>query len=84
HAPSSSLCPGHHEIDRPAAACAADKPRVPIRNGHLGAVPLCHLRGVRFYSMPAIEVPDDQPHPSRSGISERHRPPGVAPQHGLG
>jgi hypothetical protein len=31
---------------------------MPVGNRHLGAMPLGHLRGVRLYSMPAIETPN--------------------------
>ena len=59
--------PNDH-IDPPAPALAAHKSRMPIRDGHLGAVALGHLGGVGLDLMAAIETPHDQPHPGRSGV----------------
>jgi hypothetical protein len=62
------------EIAPPAPAIAADEPLVPLRDGHLGSIPLGHLGGVGFELVPAIETPHDQPHPRRRGVAQRHRP----------
>ena len=50
----SPLRTSNEHIHRPAAAPAANKPSVPIRDGHLGAVALGDLGRVRFDLMPAI------------------------------
>jgi hypothetical protein len=67
------LSSGHHEIDPPAPAIAADEPLMPVGDAHLGTVALSHLGGVGLDLVPAIEAPDDQPHMGRRGVAERHR-----------
>jgi hypothetical protein len=64
---------GDDHIDAPASALGAYQPRMPIRDGHLGAVALGHFGGVGLDLMPAIETPDDQTHARCRGIAERHR-----------
>jgi hypothetical protein len=43
---STTLGPGNHELDPPAAATGAGEASVPIRDGHVEAVPRRHLARV--------------------------------------
>lgn len=75
-APSLAFSPSlarHDHISAPRPASAADKPGVPIRDGHLGAVPLGHLSGVGLDLVAAIKAPNNKPDTGRRGTGERHR-----------
>jgi hypothetical protein len=76
--PLASLRPGHNNFNRPAAASAVHKPRVPGRNARLSAVALGHLGRVGCRLAVAIEASHDQPHSRRSGVAQRHRRPAIA------
>jgi hypothetical protein len=75
--PEDALCApplaGDDEIDPSAAALAADKPLVPIRDGHLGAVAFRHLGRAGLDLVAAIEAPDDKPNARGRSVAERHR-----------
>jgi hypothetical protein len=70
---ASSLRPRHHEVGLPAAALAADEPLVPVRDGQIVAVALCHLGGVGLDLVPALAAPHDQTNASRRRGSQCHR-----------
>jgi len=57
-------------IDPPAAAGAADEPRLPVWDSHFGAVALGHLGCVRLDLMAAIEAPHEKPDARRGGVAE--------------
>jgi hypothetical protein len=75
--------PAHHHVDPTASALAAHKPRGPIWDRHLSAVPLGHLGGVGLDLMAAILAPNDQPDLGGGSVAERHQPSGIGFHLGL-
>ena len=55
-----ALRAGYHHVDFAAGAFGADQPLMPIRDRHLGAVPLRLFGRIGFYLVAAIATPNDQ------------------------
>src|SRR5271169_6765887 len=65
--PALPLGPGHDHIGLPSAAAGTDKPRAPIEDAGVGAVPSSHLCRVRLDLMLARLAPHDKPDLGRGG-----------------
>jgi hypothetical protein len=65
--------PGHHHVDRAAAAPGTDESLPPLEDARIGTVAACKLGGIRLDLMATISAPDDQPDTGPRHAAERHR-----------